>query len=129
MKSCRMRWPSGSTFRAAGGRTGLNESFQLALRLRTLGIPRHKQAKASKELCLRPSMHGSVVPTQKKTSAAERSIRLLPDGENVVQHAGQEPVQCGATAFQQCCQVNALRVVVKLAAINRQTRPTGKGFW
>ncbi len=87
----------------------------------------HEEAQTSKQLGLGPAMHGRVVPAQKKTSAAKRTIRLLPHGQEVIQDGGEEIVQFLETPLEQHSQVDGLGVVIQFAPVYRQ--PGAAGEW
>src|SRR5438477_6654445 len=74
-------------------------------------------------------MHRDVVPTQAQLTRAERPIAFLPPPEEIVEGGCESAVQRGEAATQQCGDIDALGVVVQLAAVDGQSRCAREWPW
>src|SRR6266568_5902466 len=74
-------------------------------------------------------MHRDAVPTKNEFPRAKRTIGFLPARKHVRDGTVDNPIQLWKAAAQKDAQVDALRIIVKLVAIDGHPRAAGKRHW
>ena len=89
-------------------------------------MPIEQEAKAAKQLRLRPAMHRYIVPTEQKLPAAEGAVGLVPSFQ--IYDLRHNLVECGKPAFQQDSYVDALRIIIQFPLVHGHSGPAREGL-
>src|ERR1700733_4494770 len=85
-----------------------------------------QKTKTPKQLGLRPTVHRSIVPTEKKLATAERTVGLLPFPQ--IDGTQQHLIQCRKPAFQQDRHIDTLSIIIQLSSIDCRPGSAGERF-
>lgn len=66
-------------------------------------------------------MHRNIVPSNQELTGSKRAIGFLPSPKQISEDQRQDAVQLWEPVVQQHAQVNALRIIVKLSAVHRES--------
>ena len=71
-------------------------------------------------------MHWDIVPTDHKLAGSKRAVSLLPSHKQIRYNSRQDLVQLRKTTVQEDSEVDALRIIIELPAIDCEPRGLGK---